>query len=784
MKLFRNLHSMKIRLHLTIIVPFSKLLLRLAGGTALLCAVLLAGRMAQAGTLTWKTGAGEWADAARWGGALPGRTDVVSVEDDAKVTLRRGDVVCSRLDVGSFHKANAEMAVSGGGLWVSSLLRVGETSGAAGRLVQTGGEINALEICVGGANTRDDTNARSTSALEISGGKIFTRHLTLGWTLGSQTTLRISGSKAAPVAVLDYLWIGIRQPEAPSSASAVEMEYELDADGVSPIIVWGRKASQVALIDDASRSTCALKVSLKAAPPSGEIALIQLPQRCRGTFSGLPEGGAVRADFGGQIYEWKISYHGGPAKTDVVLAEPHTVSATGERVAYVAGKTARRFTLSVAEVEAAMGRRLAKQEMGEPAVVQTGLLAFPGAEGYGARTVGGRGGKVFLVQNLNDAGAGSLRAALDADGPRTVLFRVGGTIRLKSPLIIRHPFVTVAGQSAPGEGICIRADTSIHADTLVLSQTHDVILRHLRVENGVGAEKPRAGGDGDCISVYDSENFIIDHCSAHFGTDETLSVTGASDRYTVQWCLISEGLNCEKHSMSSLLGGGRSNWHHNLFAHAESRNPNFAGEPRCDFSSNVIYNWGFTSAEGSFAQLNFAGNYFKPGPSTRRKPAPFFISGRTVATPGSLFLAGNFMEGDADASKDNWLRTEFDRESGSATRLPLLSAPAETAETALARVLAEAGATAPRRDAADQRVIADVRNGTGRIIESQAEVGGWTVLPETRSEVIDSDGDGIPDEWKKAHGLNPNDPADANWIGADGYTNLERYLNSLAPARR
>ena len=406
--------------------------------------------------------------------------------------------------------------------------------------------------------------------------------------------------------------------------------------------------------------------------------------------------------------------------------------------------------------------------------------AFPGAEGFGAFAKGGRGGRELFVTNLDDSGPGSLRAAIETKGPRMILFRVGGVIQLKSTLTIREPYITIAGQTAPGDGICVRADNGIHGDTFVLNNTHDVIVRFLRAQSGKSPGPARYDDGGDCISVYDSTDFIIDHCSTHFGTDETLSVTGAADRYTIQWTIIAEGLNYEKHSMASLLGGGRSTWHHNLFVHTGSRNPNLAGEPTCDFCNNVIYDWGFTAGQGGFIRLNYAGNYLRPGPSTRQN-ARRFLDGGATSLARSLYAAGNIMEGAPEITADNALGINRERDVLSPTPFPMIAMPSDAAETALNRVLESVGATLPKRDAADARVINDARERTGKIIETQGEVGGYPGYATARSEVSpESDPDGIPVEWKRAHGLDPSKPIDSQPPSANGYTWLEEYLNDLA----
>jgi pectate lyase len=463
-----------------------------------------------------------------------------------------------------------------------------------------------------------------------------------------------------------------------------------------------------------------------------------------------------------------------------VLAKPQTVSSSGERSPYTAGQPGKAFEVTAADVDKGLRELITRETANEKPLDPAAPRAFPGAEGFGAFAKGGRGGRAIYVTNLDDSGPGSLRAAINAKGPRTILFRVGGVIRLKSALAVREPFVTIAGQTAPGDGICVRADNDIHADVFVLNNTHDVSVRFLRAQSGKSAGPARYDDGGDSISIYDSTDFIIDHCSAQFGTDETLSVTGAADRYTIQWSIVAEGLNYEKHSMASLLGGGRSTWQHNLFAHTGSRNPRFAGEPTCDFRNNVLYDWGGTAGAGGFTRLNYAGNFLRPGPSTRQKP-PRFLEGEATALGSSLYAEGNVMDGSPEMTADNALGIAHEREVFSATPFAMVGLPAESAQAAFEHVLDGAGATVPGRDAADTRVIADVRARTGRIIESQEEVGGWPAYATVHTETpVDSDGDGIPDEWELKHGLDPHNPADAQASAGDGYTWLEKYLNELA----
>ncbi|GAB4378754.1 MAG: pectate lyase [Calditrichia bacterium] len=417
---------------------------------------------------------------------------------------------------------------------------------------------------------------------------------------------------------------------------------------------------------------------------------------------------------------------------------------------------------------------------------QTMPLAFPGAEGYGRFTSGGRGGEVIEVTNLNDRGAGSLRAAIETPGPRTIVFRVSGNIRLESDLIVKEGNLTIAGQSAPGDGICIR-------DYPVIVDADNVIIRFLRIRLGDIHEL-----QADALSVLFRKDIMIDHCSLSWGIDEVASLWD-DENSTLQWCIISESLNRSYHSKGAhgyggIWGGKGASFHHNLLAHHSSRTPRFNGsryhgEPekeRVDFRNNVIYNWGENSAYGGEGgYYNIVANYYKYGPASRHK--------NRIVEPydgtGKWYIAQNFVFGFPEITRDNWaggVQGEFWKECRVDT--PFSAAPVitHTAEEAYSLVLSNAGAILPRRDLVDQRIIREVRNGTatfGRlgngIIDSQTDVGSW---PPLRSEPAppDSDHDGMPDDWEKNHGLNPADPADRNGDpDGNGYTNLEEYLNGL-----
>jgi pectate lyase len=416
--------------------------------------------------------------------------------------------------------------------------------------------------------------------------------------------------------------------------------------------------------------------------------------------------------------------------------------------------------------------------------------AFPGAGGAGKWAKGGRGGKVITVTNLEDTGPGSLRAAVETPGPRTVLFRVSGTIELIKPLRVAHPYLTIAGQSAPGAGICLKGQE------LQIGNTHDIVVRHLRCRPG---DKTSKAGDMDAIGIWDAKDVIVDHCSATWSTDECLSVTRDSDRVTVQHCLIAEGLT--KHSFGSIIASNRGaiSYLGNLYANNIARNPRPGGYqaekehasdpgPRIDFRNNVVYNWtygpGYTgtgeSASVERIAMNYVGNYLKPGPDTAagdRARAFTIFQGGTA----ELFLDGNQLDPPQPIRFQSELLTVRPGSTLILRDAPLpLDPPADdlTARAAYARVLEGVGAAKPARDAVDAGIIAGVREGTGRqklTIANDA----W---PELRGKNLeaDSDGDGLPDAWEREHGLNPDDAVDAARLtGPEGWTHLELWLNGL-----
>lgn len=431
-------------------------------------------------------------------------------------------------------------------------------------------------------------------------------------------------------------------------------------------------------------------------------------------------------------------------------------------------------------------------------------LAFPTAEGYGKHTVGGRGGEVYEVTNLNDSGKGSLRAAVEAQGPRTVVFRVSGTIKLTKELRIKNPYITIAGQTAPGDGICLRGyPLMISAD--------EVIVRYLRVRFG-----DESGEDADAVSARYVTNLILDHVSASWSVDEVMSVYHCKN-ITVQWCMITESMFDsnhikKQHGFGGIWGSNFSTYHHNLIAHHSSRNPRFAsGCGHTDYRNNVIYNWGYASCYGgeaqqqgnakfNFSNINMVANYYKAGPATDPRKANVLAdpSARGDDDQGQWHLSGNFIEGSDSVNEDNWSGVRGDDFIRRAKPWDAMAISQHTAKEAFPLVLANAGAILPKRDSVDTRIVEEVRGGTATcegiyktrkrvadpskitgIIDSQNDVGGWPELKSTPAPQ-DTDHDGMPDDWEISKGLNPNNADDRNRIAENGYTMLENYLNAIA----
>ena len=427
-----------------------------------------------------------------------------------------------------------------------------------------------------------------------------------------------------------------------------------------------------------------------------------------------------------------------------------------------------------------------------------GPLAFPGAEGFGRFARGGRGGDVYHVTTLTDAGPGSLRDGIEtAKGPRTIVFDVSGTIGLHSELRIDKSYLTLAGQTAPGDGITLRDHT------LSLKDCHDVIIRYLRVRLG---DQHKTPSGPDTLATNDFDNLILDHLSLSWAIDGTHDFR-AGQNFTIQWCILSEALHDSIHPKgphamcaSYREPDGPISLHHNLFSTCRDRHPTLGsadpGDPLTvvDFRNNVIYNW---NATANFCDhfVNAVNNYWRPGPETDSQRLPIAMKGG-LPDAARGFMSGNIFEGRDDWTDDNYAALDWHRwlHPGSNYKYagtlsdwkaspPSLGADApatQSAAQAYELVLAQAGASLSR-DAVDERVISDVRNRTGRLLDSQDEVGGWPLL-RTRGVRQDSDRDGMPDAWETAHSLDPADPTDGPQDrNRDGYTNLEEYINSLVP---
>lgn len=479
---------------------------------------------------------------------------------------------------------------------------------------------------------------------------------------------------------------------------------------------------------------------------------------------------------------------------------------------------------------------------------QAKIPAFPGAEGGGMYTFGGRGGKVITVTNLNDRGPGSFREACETGGARIVVFNVSGIIRLETPINVRAPYITIAGQTAPGDGICIAGES-------FQVNTHDVIVRHMRFRRG----DTRVWHREDSFGGNPVGNIMIDHCSCEWGLDENISFyrhmyDPSEGQYeakaekcptvnvTIQNTISAKALDTYNHSFGSTLGGENCAFMRNLWASNTGRNPSIGWNGIFNFVNNVVYNWVHRSSDGGdyTAMYNMINNYYKPGPATQDNSVGHRIlkpeAGRSKLNRkvyGRVYADGNIMEGHPEISADNWaggIQIESQGNTDGYTALMRSKEPFEmpyvrimSAKESYDYVLNNAGATIPCRDIVDQRIIEEVRTGkpyydeklakkhhgdvSGLHPKSQAEDGTFKYrrmakdsyklgiitdplqmggYPEYKGEPRqDSDGDGMPDAWETANGLNPNDASDANGdINGDGYTNIEKYINGISTKTR
>lgn len=478
------------------------------------------------------------------------------------------------------------------------------------------------------------------------------------------------------------------------------------------------------------------------------------------------------------------------------------------------------------------------------------IPSFPGAEGGGMYTIGGRGGKVLTVTNLNDDGEGSFRWACEQGGARIIVFNVAGIIKLKTPIILRAPYVTIAGQTAPGDGVCI-AGESFQVDT------HDVIVRHMRFRRGntnVWYREDSFGGNP-------VGNIMIDHCSCEWGLDENISfyrhMFDLGDKIgkrkeptvnvTIQNTISAKALDTYNHAFGSTIGGENTTFMRNLWADNTGRNPSIGWGGVFNFINNIVYNWVHRTADGGeySTMSNFINNYYKPGPLTPKdSPVGYRIvksesrSQKLFPYPqyGRVYAVGNIMEGNDEVTKDNWnggvqvadIKGDVPSDVLALMRsnepFPMAPLTILPKEQTFDYVLANVGATLPTRDIVDERIVEEVRTGKAYyvkklpkknpygdmwglspksqkedgtfkyrrlsndsykygIITDPAQMGGY---PEYKGKPYkDSDMDGMPDKWETAHGLNPNDPSDANAdCTGDGYTNIEKYINGISTTEK
>lgn len=437
------------------------------------------------------------------------------------------------------------------------------------------------------------------------------------------------------------------------------------------------------------------------------------------------------------------------------------------------------------------------------------VLSFPGAEGFGRYTTGGRGGRVYFVTKLTDDGSeGTLRYALDQKGPRYIVFKTGGTIYLESPLKIKEGDVTISGQTAPGDGITVaNYETFIGAD--------NVVIRYMRFRMG-----DQKNFEGDALGARFIKNLIVDHCSMSWSTDETVSIY-VNENTTLQWCVIAESLRNSAHQKGAhgyggIAGGKFASFHHNLYAHHDSRNPRlgeyagskFALTDLTDFRNNVIYNWGHNNVYGGEGMnVNIVNNYYKPGPATMTRQRIVSIDKNEKPETevyniwGKYYISGNVIEGNSEVTKDNWTQgvfaqmkpsynlTDKDKNEIKINKPHDIQNNVKTdaAKVAYDKILQIGGASLVK-DAVDLHVLKDVKNGSftysgskgssNGIIDSQKDVGGFPDL-KTGKSLPDSDNDGMPDEWEIKNKLNPK-IANSNERDLNkNYDNIEVYFNDL-----
>jgi hypothetical protein len=466
----------------------------------------------------WTGGSGQWTNATKWSAGLPSAFNQASVSGDSSVIIPDGVYSAGRLSIGTHAGDRARVELDGGQLLVrQDSLIVGEyTGGEAAFILNSGTLESVMDVFVGGAS--GSTRRMNRSSLTIRGGTFVGLTLTIGEGVGSNSTVSIEGSRATAISALEFVSL-LATADPGGKPGETTLAFTLDEHGVTPIVIASRWTGL--RIEHDATSHCVLRIGLSAVPPPDDVTLIASRVATRGSFDDLAEGGKISAEFAGHTYQWTLTYHGGPSGHDLVL---HNISD------YEAG-----VPLTHARPVPTPPQPLWWNHPLYPLAVAAGRRAFPGAEGYGASTPGGRGGRILYVDNLNDSGPGSLRAAIDAPGPRIVVFRVGGTITLQSYLMLKQPYLTLDASRAPAPGITLRRHgIEVH--------THDVILRQFRIR--IGDEEVRrndrniryAAGDGEyALNFTDgSGNSIADHLSLSWSTNKLLSTTKFADGITIQ----------------------------------------------------------------------------------------------------------------------------------------------------------------------------------------------------------------------------------------------------------
>jgi hypothetical protein len=406
--------------------------------------------------------------------------------------------------------------------------------------------------------------------------------------------------------------------------------------------------------------------------------------------------------------------------------------------------------------------------------------AFPGAEGFGSTTPGGRGGRVLFVTTLNASGAGSLKEAIESTGPRIVIFQVGGTIdwgSIGGAVNVRSPFITICGQTAPGDGITIK-------NGMLSVTTHDVVVRGLRFRVGDARTGFDAGNrNGIDVAGANAYNVIFDHCSISWAIDENAGVTGGAHDVTIQYCYVTEGLNCSIHPkgchskglMANHSSNGNISFHHNVLAHNVDRNPQLVCPGNLEAVNNIVANFSFGGRFDNDAKVHFIGNRYIPGPNTNPGRMGLIVGNSPRNT--RVYVEGNIGPGRPANTGDEWAISDAPASYRSASMLFTPTIEPDDVDQIWPSLLDDAGALP--HDDVDERMRSDVLTADGGWIDSQNEVGGW---PQISSGVspTDSDNDGIPDDWEIANGLNRNNPGDASLdLDGDGYTNIEDYVNGL-----